>query len=157
MNMSADLLEKQDAQPVAVELLPDYPLFRGLSGHHRQILAECLERATFKAGETVVETGEPTDRFYVVTSGSIDLESPGALPNEKVQTVGPGGILGWSWLFPPYFWHVNAVAKERTEALFFSTSRLCQACYQDREFGFQLFKFLSPATAALASSRESTN
>jgi CRP-like cAMP-binding protein len=152
--MSAELTLPEETQTVESESLPDYPLFRGLSGRHRKTLAECSERASFDAGETVVETGEPTDRFYLVTSGSIGLETPGALPTEPVKTVGPGGILGWSWLFPPYFWQFNAIAKEPTEAIYFSTSRLCQACDRDREFGFQLFKLMSPATAALSSSTE---
>jgi CRP/FNR family transcriptional regulator, cyclic AMP receptor protein len=149
--MSDNLTSPENAPAVEAETLPDHPLFRGLSGRHRQILAECSERASFDAGETVVETGELTDRFFVVTRGSIGVEAPGAPPSQKVKTIGPGGILGWSWLFPPYYWQFDAIAKEPTEAIFFSTSRLCQECDRDREFGFQLFKLMSPATASLSS------
>jgi CRP/FNR family cyclic AMP-dependent transcriptional regulator len=149
--MNTDLRSREDAQAVDAESLPDYPLFRSLSVQHRQTLAQCSQRASFDTGDKVVETGDLTEGFFVVTGGSISLESPDTYPAEHVRTLGPGDILGWSWLFPPDYWQFNAVAKEATEAIFFSTSRLCQACDKDRNFGFQLFKLMSPATAAMSS------
>jgi CRP-like cAMP-binding protein len=148
--MNIDLRSREDAQAVDAESLPDYPLFRGLSEQHRQLLAQCSRRVSFDTGDKVVETGELTEGFYVVTSGAIDIESADTYPSEVGHTLGPGDILGWSWLFPPNYWQFNAVAKEPTEAIFFSTSRLCHACDKDRDFGFQLFKLMSPATAAMS-------
>ena len=76
-------------------------------------------------------------------SGSIGLETLGARAPLRVQTIGPGDILGWSWLFPPYYWHFNAIADEPTEAIFFYGSRLRQECDRDHDFGYELFKRMS--------------
>ena len=123
--------------------LPEHPLFEGLSQRHRHILAESAMHATFGPGTLVVEAGEPASCFYLVISGLIALEAPGAHSPLRVQSIGPGDVLGWSWLFPPYYWHFNAVAEAPTEAIFFYGSRLLQECGRDRDFGYELFKRLS--------------
>jgi CRP/FNR family transcriptional regulator, cyclic AMP receptor protein len=125
------------------ETLPDHPLFTGLDLPYRQILAECAMRADFEAGDRVVEAGEPANCFYLVIQGSIDLETPGLRNPSRVQTVGAGDVLGWSWLFPPYFWHFNALARESTQTIFFYGSRLRQQCDRNRDFGYELIKNLS--------------
>jgi CRP/FNR family transcriptional regulator, cyclic AMP receptor protein len=155
MNANSTTLEGK--QSVTVDSLPEHPLFRGLSERHRQIMTECSERASFDAGEVVVETGEPTDRFFLLVSGSIRVETRGERDPVKVQTIGPGGILGWSWLFPPSCWNFDAIAEEPTEAIFFSSSRLCQACNRDREFGLELFRRMSPAKRSQGFSTPSEN
>ena len=38
----------------------------------------------------------------------------------RIQTLGPGDDLGWSWLFPPYYLHSSARASEPTKMIFFS-------------------------------------
>ena len=68
--MNANLTTPDSKQAYTAESLPDYPLFDGLSERHRQILAECSMRASFNAGEVVVEAGEPAKCFYLVVSGS---------------------------------------------------------------------------------------
>jgi len=138
--MNANSTAPEGKRAFTAESLPDHPLFRGLSGRHRQILADCSMHASFSAGEVVVETGEPANCFYLVVSGSIGLETLGARAPLRVQTIGPGDILGWSWLFPPYYWHFNAIADEPTEAIFFYGSRLCQECDRDPDLGYELFK-----------------
>ena len=96
-------------------------------------------RASFGRGKTVVETGEPANCFYLLISGSLGLETPGARIPLQVQTVGPGEILGWSWLFPPDCWHFDAIAAEPTETIFFHGSRLRQECERDQTLCYELF------------------
>ena len=35
-------------------------------------------------------------------------------PDVAIETLGPGAVLGWSWLFPPHTWQFGAVATEPT-------------------------------------------
>jgi len=121
------------------ESLPDHPFFHGLSERHRQTLAESAVRATFKTGKRVVETGQHANCFYLVISGSIGLETPGPDAPLRIQTIGPGDILGWSWLFPPDCWEFNAVAEEPTEVIFFQGRRLREECDRDHRLAFELF------------------
>jgi CRP/FNR family transcriptional regulator, cyclic AMP receptor protein len=126
-----------------VELLPEHPLFAGMGKREYQILTECSMRATFEPGTVLVESGEPANCFYLVINGLVALETPGDYSPLLVQTIGPGDVLGWSWLFPPYCWHFDAIAKEKTEVIFFYGSRLRQECDRDHDFGYELFKRMS--------------
>ena len=123
--------------------LPDHPLFQKMSERDRQILADCSMQATFEPGNLVVETGDPANCFYLIISGRIGLEALHGHPPLGVQTIGAGDVLGWSWLFPPYYWHFDAMAEERTETIFFFGSRLLQECDRNHDFGYELFKRMS--------------
>src|SRR5271154_4476689 len=101
------------------ESLPEHPLFLAMGERDRHILADCCMPATFEPGTLVVETGEPANCFYLIVSGRLTLETYGAQSHARVQPIGAGDVLGWSWLFPPYCWHFDAMAEQRTEAIFF--------------------------------------
>ena len=60
-----------------------------------------------------------------------------------MQTIAAGDILGWSWLFPPYYWHFNAIAREPVKTIFFYGSRLHRQCDMNHEFGYALIKGMS--------------
>ncbi len=46
--------------------------------------------------------------------------------------------LGWSWLFPPYRWHLDAVARGAVAAIGFDGACLRGKCDADHELGYQL-------------------
>ncbi|HZM04617.1 MAG TPA: Crp/Fnr family transcriptional regulator [Candidatus Saccharimonadales bacterium] len=123
--------------------LPAHPLFNGLADKYKAILADCAMQASFEPGDSVFEAGEPANCFYLVTQGSIALQALGLRASSSVQIIQTGEILGWSWLFPPYYWHFNALAQEPTEAIFFYGSRLRQQSDRNHDFGYELLKRLS--------------
>jgi CRP-like cAMP-binding protein len=95
----------------------------------------------FNAGETIFREGDPANRFYLILSGKVAVESYVREQGFKViQTIGTGEVLGWSWLFPPYYWHFDARAVESTEALFFYGTPLRTECETDHELGYELLK-----------------
>ena len=49
-------------------------------------------------------------------------------------------MLGWSWLFPPYYWHFDARAVEDTEAVFIYGTPLREECESDPELGYEILK-----------------
>jgi hypothetical protein len=57
-----------------------------------------------------------------------------------IETVGAGSVLGWSWLFPPYYSHFDARAVSPVKTIFFYGTRLREQCESDHELGFQLMK-----------------
>ena len=98
----------------------------------------------FGTAEIVFREGEIANRFYLIRHGKVSLESHGDGPDAiTLQTIGAGDVLGWSWLFAPYYWHFNACAPEPTEAIFFYGTRLRERCEEDREFGYQLMRRVS--------------
>jgi CRP/FNR family cyclic AMP-dependent transcriptional regulator len=57
-----------------------------------------------------------------------------------IGTVGTGEVLGWSWLFAPYYWMFEARAVTPVRAIFFYGSRLREQCETDHELGYQMMK-----------------
>lgn len=110
------------------------------------LLTACAMSTHFRKGQTVLREGEFANRFYLVETGKVVLESATEF-NEPitVQTIGPGELLGWSWIFPPHVWQFTARAVEPTTAIFFYGSVLREHCEKDHSLGYELFKRISAA------------
>lgn len=126
----------------AVEsVLAGHPFLRKLKPEHLRLLADSAMRVRFEAGELIFREGDPANRFYLIEEGRVSLEAPRRDEAAvTVQVIGPGDVLGWSWLFPPYYWQFDARAQEPTTAIFFYGTRLREQCEQDHAFGYELMK-----------------
>ena len=58
----------------------------------------------------------------------------------RFVTVGHGGILGWSWLFPPFTYMFDARAMEKTRVVMFDGLCLRGKCEEDHELGYRVVK-----------------
>ena len=97
--------------------------------------------AHFRQGQTILREGEFADSFYLIESGAVMLESGAGLGDPVViDKIGPGDLLGWSWLFPPYIWQFTARAVEPVSSLFFYGAILREQCENDYALGFELLK-----------------
>lgn len=56
------------------------------------------------------------------------------------QVIGDGDMLGWSWMFPPFYAHFSARALEPCQSIFLYGTRLRDECEQNHEFGYALMK-----------------
>jgi CRP/FNR family cyclic AMP-dependent transcriptional regulator len=109
------------------------------------VLAGSAMPAEFKTGELILSEGSSANRFYLLLSGEVALESPPQQREDErqpvlIETIGAGSVLGWSWLFPPYYWHFDARAVEPVKAIFFYGTRLREQCENDHELGYELMK-----------------
>lgn len=117
------------------------PFFEGISAEHLKILSDCAMATKFAREQIIFKEKDLANRFYIIDKGRVALESrttEGRLA--LVETIGAGDALGWSWLFPPYYWHFNARALEDTTAIFFYGTRLRALCDEDHDFGYELVK-----------------
>lgn len=121
-----------------------HPFLCGLSRHHIKLLADCAMATTFERNEWLFRQGDFANRFYLIETGKVSLESQAPDGHGvSIDEVGPGKMVGWSWLFPPYIWQFDARALKRTTALFFYGTILREYCEKDPSLGFELFKRLS--------------
>jgi CRP/FNR family transcriptional regulator, cyclic AMP receptor protein len=108
--------------------------------HLKKLMASSMSKH-FDPGEIIFREGEPANRFYLICQGKIGLESRSdGESSPLVQWLGEGDVLGWSWLFPPYYWQFGARAVEPTNAIFFYGTRLRAQCDEDPAFGYELMK-----------------
>jgi CRP/FNR family cyclic AMP-dependent transcriptional regulator len=121
-----------------------HTFLRGLNPEHLALLADSAMRMHFNPGQYIFCEGDPANRFYLIESGKVSLESGGKDGTaDSIQILGAGDVLGWSWLFPPYYWHFDARVLEPTTAIFFYGTRLREQCEKNHELGYQLIKRMS--------------
>ncbi|MEW6305067.1 MAG: Crp/Fnr family transcriptional regulator [Verrucomicrobiota bacterium] len=121
--------------------LAAHPFLKGMKPEHLKVLAGVSMRSEFTRDERIFREGESANRFYLIEQGKVALESgdeDGGVTT--IQTIGAGDVLGWSWLFPPYYWHFDARALEPTKAIFLYGTRLREQCEADPALGYELMK-----------------
>jgi len=123
------------------EILTESPVFAGLEPAWLALIAGCAQNTGFAAGERLFREGEPADTFYLVRRGRIALTLHAPARGElTVETVEPGDIVGWSWLFEPYRWHFDAVAVDDVRAIAFDGACLRGKCGDDQALGYELMR-----------------
>jgi CRP-like cAMP-binding protein len=122
-------------------LLAEHPFFKHFSPQYRTLIAGCAKNVHFNAGELFVKTGEPANQFFAIRHGraSIEIHSAERGPL-MLQTVEPGDIVGWSWLFPPYRWKYDVRAMEDVRAISFDGECLRGKCERDPAMGYDFMK-----------------
>jgi len=123
------------------ETIRTHPFFCEMKPEHLDILAQGATAAKFKPEEILFREGNPADHFYLIESGRIALEAhEPADGTVLIENLGAGDVLGWSWLLPPYVWHLRARAVEPTKAIVLSGAHLLVAAERNHEFGYELMK-----------------
>jgi len=119
--------------------MQDVPLFQGMSPEAVELVSGCATNTRFQDGEVLFREGDEADVFYVVRHGRIALETfvPARGP-VTIETLDPGEVIGWSWLFAPYRWHFDAKALGLVRATVFDAACLRGKCEQDPAFGYDL-------------------
>jgi CRP-like cAMP-binding protein len=122
-------------------LLVETRLFADLAPNHLETIAGCAVTARFDVGEYIFREGGPADTFYVIRAGTVALEThvPGR-GAARLMTLQDEEVLGWSWLFAPYRWHLDARALESVRALAFDGACLREKSVQDRDLGYELMR-----------------
>ncbi len=122
-------------------VLAEHEFLKDLTPEQIAFMTGCAANARFEPGSYVIREGESADRMYLLRAGRVLLEVnvPGSGPLE-VESLEPGDVLGWSWLFPPYCWHFAARALTPTKAIFFYGTWLRERCDQDPKLGLELMK-----------------
>ena len=122
-----------------------HPFFAALTDAQLAALAEDAITETFTAGQRLFDEGGIADRFWLIEQGNIalDMRIPGR-GDQIVETLGPGTVLGWSWLHPPYRWHFGAMARVATTTIAFDAASVRRRCDADPAFGYAALCAFTP-------------
>ena len=124
--------------------LKPHPFLENSSPEFLNHLEEFATNVEFAPGQIILHENDSADRFYLICEGKIALESH--LNGERripIQTLGPGDILGCSWLFPPFAWSLSARALEPCKAVALNAAALLIRAEEDPAFGYELMKRIS--------------
>ncbi len=125
------------------EALSKHPFLRGLARPHLETLAQCTQQITMTADQFLGREREAATAWYLIQSGRVGIEvRQGGRDMVRVLVLGPGDIVGWSWLVPPYRWQFDARVIDTVRALALDAESLRKLCEGDHELGYQLLKRL---------------
>ena len=124
--------------------LKGHPFFRGMPARYLEIIGTSAKFERVNPLEYLFKQGEPANCFYLIEAGEIVLEAH--LPADGtvlIQTLGAGNVIGWSWLFPPFVWHLQARCVKPATLIVLPGAHILAAAERDRDFGYEIMKRVS--------------
>jgi CRP/FNR family cyclic AMP-dependent transcriptional regulator len=145
MKTSTEALHVETPRESMATRVALHPFLVGMNRDQLALLTDCAMSVQFEEGQIIFHEGEIANRFYLIESGEVVLESGiRSVDSVVIDVIGAGDLLGWSWMFPPYTWRFTARAIEPTSAIFFYGTILREYCERDDSLGYELFKRLAP-------------
>lgn len=100
------------------------------------LLAPFMTRERASAGQVLFRKGDPSDKLYLIQSGSVRLPEVG-------RKLGPGEVLGEIGILSPrHARTATAVCEEDAELLTLGEEKVLELYYQHPEFGFFLVRLV---------------
>lgn len=128
--------------------LTDHRFFHGADPEFLAMLEQHAYERKYETGELLVREGDPADEFLLVFEGKVALEMLSAdRPRTTIQTLGPGEVLGWSWLFAPHRWRLDARALKPTRVLGVGAGHLRATLEERPADGYRFLLRLLPVIA----------
>ncbi|MFF7474673.1 cyclic nucleotide-binding domain-containing protein [Streptomyces sp. NPDC008092] len=107
-----------------------------LSVEHRERLMRVAREVSIPQGTRLFEESGRADRFWIIRTGSIELDL--RVPGHRaavVENLGHNELVGWSWLFAPHFWHLGAETATPVQAYEFDGTAVRSMCQDDPALG----------------------
>ena len=125
-------------------IIEEHPFFKNLDEEYIDVIVGCASNVRFTQDEIIMREGSPADKCCLVREGIVAVDILGG-PDDAItlQTIGTGGIVGWSWLMPPHRHRFNCRAAEDTRAIVFDGGCLRDKCNEDHDLGYELLKRLA--------------
>ena len=136
------------ASAAPVPRVEDHPFFEGFDADFLAEIGSATQLRTHGAGEFLVREGAPAREFLLLVSGKVALEmvTP-ERPRLTIQTVGPGEVVGWSWLVPPRRWTLDGRVLKTTVAFEVDGDALRRSLETHPAAGYRFLSRLLPVIA----------
>jgi CRP-like cAMP-binding protein len=141
--------------PEIRDLVAGHPFASGLSPAEVDAIAVGAHVVDLAAGQHLFREGRAAEQAFLVTHGHIGIELH--LPHRgaaAVSTVGPGELLGWSWLMPPHVWRFDATARSAARVVALDAGTVRAACDRDPVLDHRITRqVIATMTARLEAAR----
>ncbi|MFJ9348230.1 cyclic nucleotide-binding domain-containing protein [Streptomyces sp. NPDC101237] len=123
-------------------------ILRALPAGHRERLMTAAREVSVAQGTRLFEEGGRADRFWIVRTGSVDLDLH--VPGRRaavIETLRHNELVGWSWLFSPHVWHLGAEATTPVRAYEFDAPAVRAMCEEDPALGSAVARWVGDVLA----------
>jgi CRP-like cAMP-binding protein len=105
-----------------------------------EFLESVATEVTYPTGAVIFEEDQYADTFYLVADGKAGLEVVlASRPPFLIETVGPGEMLGVSWLTHPFRWNWTARALSPTTLVAFDADAVRRQCRDDCKLATRVY------------------
>jgi CRP-like cAMP-binding protein len=122
------------------ETLRAHTFTTGLSEVQLAKLAGLAHEVSFPENDMILETGQQSKHFYLLTEGSVCIEVGTRSYTVWVQILKPGEAFGWSALLDHHDTLFQVRAREASRALCLDGESLCATLDRDPELASELFR-----------------
>ncbi|WP_406129766.1 cyclic nucleotide-binding domain-containing protein [Streptomyces canus] len=115
---------------------PTPSMLRALPAEHRHRLMRLGREVSFPQGARLFEEGSRADRFWIIRTGTVELDMH--VPGRRaavIETLHHNELVGWSWLFAPHVWHLGAEATTPVRTYEFNATTVRLMCQDDPAMG----------------------
>ena len=131
---------------VPTERIRNVEIFQGLKDEELKIVARFCKELQVPEKNLLCEEGARADKLFILEEGTVSIRfEKGA----SFEIKGPGKILGWSFLVPPYRYTASAVTVTRSRLLVIKSPDFYEMVHRDSKLGLKIMDNL----AQLVSSR----
>jgi CRP-like cAMP-binding protein len=130
------------SRPAILDAFASHDFLQRLDDRCLMDLASGARPFAVAAGGHLARKGQPATAFYLVQSGTVSVGQQDEGEFTSLLTIGPGGVIGWSWLVPPHRWQFSCKADTPVSGLMFDAAWLRDRCEQNHELGYHLLKEL---------------
>lgn len=127
---------------------PTSSMLRALPAEHRQRLMRIAREVSFPQGARLFEEGGTADRFWIVRTGTVDLDM--RVPGRRaavIESLRHNELVGWSWLFAPHAYHLGAEATTPVRAHEFDATAVRAMCHDDPALGLAVAEWVGDILA----------
>ncbi|MFC8362982.1 Crp/Fnr family transcriptional regulator [Streptomyces griseorubiginosus] len=123
-------------------------MLRALPVEHRQRLLRVAREVSIPQGTRLFEEGGKADRFWIVRTGTVELDMH--VPGRRaavIETLRHNELVGWSWLFSPHVYHLGAEATTPVRAYEFDATAVRLMCQDDPAMGCAVAQWVGDVLA----------
>jgi CRP/FNR family cyclic AMP-dependent transcriptional regulator len=129
------------------EFLKRLDLFNGLSGEELASVAALCRKADYKVGEIILNIKDPTENFYLIRSGTVQiitnpdvLEAKPELADSVMVNLGQGQSFGEMGLVDRGARSATVRTASDTEVYAINCDQFLELCHQDTHLGFLVMR-----------------
>ncbi|MDX3798085.1 cyclic nucleotide-binding domain-containing protein [Streptomyces sp. AK04-3B] len=123
-------------------------MLRSLSADQHQRVMRVAREVSIPQGTRLFEEGARADRFWIIRTGTIELDM--RVPGRQaavIESLGHNELVGWSWLFTPHVWHLGAEATTPVRAYEFDATAVRSMCQDDPALGHAVARWVGEVLA----------
>ncbi len=123
-----------------IEILKEHRFTAGLPESQLAALSALAHEVSFQENQRILVTGQQSEHFYLLLSGSVCVEASVRAFTVLVQALGPGDAFGWSSLLDHHDTLFQVRARERSTALCLNGADLAAAFREDSDLAAEILR-----------------